>query len=410
MATLALTVDGLLTQSQQEIRDEIVEQLRSTFGPNTNVSADTLLGQVVNIVSEFRAVDQQVLGSVYRSFDPNSAIGAALDRLCTLTGTIRKDATSSVVEGLLEFSGAAVVNDGDLINNDDNDTNWEAINGPYSDTGGPYPEFVAAQFQAVDTGPISAQAGTTWSLVTVIANLDGFTNPSDDADLGRNQETDLALRQRRQTELFAQGQGPLATISGAVSRVDGVEIVRTYHNPATNPVDADGIPWKAFNVVVRTDPDPPTAAMQQAIWDAIWVALGGGGQAYGTGFVGNTVDSEGQSHPIAFDTVTDVDVWIRLTLTTSTSEEAITPNLNAIVEDALLESALANDQTVGRDVQAWDYVGVVYDLRQSGEVSGVDGVLAEVSFDGVIWVTTKLSIGIREIAAFDSPRISVTQV
>jgi len=67
------------------------------------------------------------------------------------------------VDGLIEFSGPATVNDGDIIQNDDNQSQWQAVNGPYTDTGGPYPEQVPATFVALESGPVLANAGTNWS-------------------------------------------------------------------------------------------------------------------------------------------------------------------------------------------------------------------------------------------------------
>lgn len=407
---LALTADGLLTQTQEEIREALVQQLRSTFGNNLNTEPTSIMGQLVNIVSEFRALDQQVLLAVYRSFDPNSAIGVALDRLATLTGTVRNGATSSVVDGLLEFSGAGTMVNGDLILNDDNNTQWALTDGPHTAVG-PYPEFIAAQFQAVDTGAILAQAGTAWSLVTVVAGLDAFTNPSDDADLGSDQETDAALRQRRNVELFSRGEGPLLSIAAVVSQVDGVLSVNVYHNPATSPTDSDGIPFKAFNVVVRTQPSTPTAALEQLIYDAIFSSQGAGGEAYGTDFVGTATDTELQTHPIAFDTVDVDDIVIEVDLTTSTSEQVVSENIESVVAEAILETANADWEVVGRDVLALDVSGVVSDLQNAGTISGVDAVTVRLSIDPAPpALVAKLPISIRSIADFDSANITVAQV
>jgi len=128
--SLALSPSGLSTQTQQDIVDELVAKLRATFGTNLNTSTSSIMGQLVNIVAELRSVDQQTLLAVYRSFDPNSAQGVALDRLATLTGSVRKGAQPSVVQGVLTFSAPASVVDGDLIENLDNSTQWEAVGGP----------------------------------------------------------------------------------------------------------------------------------------------------------------------------------------------------------------------------------------------------------------------------------------
>lgn len=404
---LELTSEGLLTQTQQEIADELAAKIRATFGDNTKTSADSIMGQLINIIAELRAIDQQVLLAVYRSFDPNGAIGIALDRLLTLTGSTRLGALISVVEGLAEFSGAGQLTDGDLIRNDDNDTLWQVINGPFVAGG---PGSIAATFQAVDTGPILANAGTTWSIVTVVVNFLGFTNPTDDADIGRNQESDAAARQRRLLELFTQGDGPLAPIAGAVSKVDGVIGVNAYHNPSVNPVDSDGIPFKAFNVVVQTQPAVPTGALQQLIFDAIFSATGAGGEAFGTDFAGTSIDTEGIAHQIAFDVVTVQDMVIEMDLVTSTSENPITPNIESIVAAQVIETAQAQYELVGRDVLALDFKGIVQVMLEAGTISGVDDVIVRMAIDPAPpALVAKVAIGIREITDFDSGNLTVIQ-
>jgi hypothetical protein len=408
--TLQLDGDGLQTQTQQQIADELAELLRDQFGVNLVTSTDSLMGQIVNILAELRAIDQQALLSVYRSFDPNGAQGAALDARLTLTGSVRQGALSSVVDGVLTFSGVATMSNGDLIKNDGNASLWELTDGPHT-SAGPFPEVIAAQFTAVETGPTLANAGTTWSEVTVIPDLDGFTNASDDANPGRSQETDADARKRRLVELYSQGQGPLATLRGAVSKVVGVTTARVYHNPTINPIDADGIPFKAFNVVVETNPSVPGAALQQAIFDAIWSSTGGGGYAYGSDFVGQVVDSEGTPQPAAFDTVTLRDVELEIDLVTSTSEDPITANIEAVVAEQIIAIAQANHELAGRDVRALDYSGIVYALLAAGTISGVDAVVVRMSFaPAAPAAVDKLDVGIRERPDFDSGQITVVQI
>lgn len=415
---LSLNSAGLQTQTEEEIRDELVAELRSTFGVNINTNTRSILGQLINIWAELFAVTQQALLGVYRSFDPNAAIGVSLDQRAVLTGSLRRGATFSVVKGDLEFTGIGTISNGDRITNTDTGTFWELVNGPFTAAG---PSIISgAQFQAIDPGPVVANAGTNWGIVTAVPGLAGFSNPLDDANLGSLQESDPEFRERRNIELFARGQGPLAAISAVVSKVDGVLSVRTYHNPSVNPVDSDGIPFKAFNVVVETQPPTPPPELQQAIFDAIWSATGAGGQAFalpsppgpaGTFYSGIVVDSEGTPQPSAFNTVSNVDVFIDVELVTSTSENAITPNIETVVSEALLAVALENWQVVGRDVLSFDVIGVVNDLIVSGKISGVDEVRAGVGSGGFPGLTPqKLEIAIREKAEFNSAAIAVGQV
>ncbi len=407
---LVLTPSGLLTQTQAEIVEELTAKLRATFGNNTNTSTSSIFGQLVNIVAEFRALDQQVLLAVYRSFDPNGAVGTALDRLASLTGSIRKGATVSVVDVELTFTGPGTTNPGDLIQNDDNLTQWELVSGPHTAVG-PFPETINATYASVSTGPILANAGTNWSQVTVIPGLSTITNLTDDADPGQDQEPDPDFRIRRQTELFAQGQGPLAAIRARVSKVSRVTTVNVYHNPATNPVDADGIPFKAFNVVVETNPSPPPADLQQEIFDATLTGLGVGGEAYGTDFTGTSEDIEGQFQEMAFDLVSEVDIFVLVTIDTTDTEQQVSTNIVDVVTDAILEKAQANFSGIGQNQLGFEYEAVVANLQAAGEITGATDVTVLLSrVSGLGPYVDPVEIGIRERPSFESVNIIVNVV
>lgn len=407
---LILDPNGLQTQTQEEIAAELTAKLRATFGVNLNTLPESIMGQLVNIVSEFRAVDQQALLAVYRTFDPNTALGVQLDARAALTGSVRKGSTNSTVFVEFEFTGPGIVNDGDLFLNQDTLQEWAAINGPYTDTGGPYPEIVQGQLQAVEAGPLIANAGTTWTLVTANPALAGLANPSDDANPGRLQESDPDFRVRRQIEKFSQNQGPLAAIRGVVSKVDGVETVRVYHNPAINPVDANGIPFKAFNVVVATNPSPPPAALQQTISDAIFSAMGAGGEAFGTDYNLIVVDDEGQPQPdIRFDLEDEVPVFINLAISTAGTEQPVSENIKEVVEAEVLAVAQRDFSGLGQNQLAFQYSAIVSDLQARGEITGVVAVsvtLSRIAQGGPF--ADPVEIGIRERPVFDSPRIVAT--
>jgi len=419
MSMLQINANGLSTQTQTEIWEELMAKLQAIFGNSLNTDISSISGQFGRIMSELRAVDQQALLDVYRSFDPNGAYGTALDARAALTGSVRHGESFSTVEGLIEFAGVGAVANGDLILNVDQDTQWELINGPVTDGGGPYPEFVAATFEAVDPGPIYANAGTTWSVITISPNFTGFTNPVEDATPGEYTESDADFRRRRTIELFAQGQGPLSTINAIVSKVNTangrVDTVRTYHNPNINPVDSDNIPFKAFNVVVETTPAIPPAGLQQDIFDAILSAMGAGGYAYGTGYMGFSTDTEGQMHPIAFDVISEVDVYLAVNVDLVAMGDPDGPVVPAdqlqfatLIRDTCVATA-ASFKKIGRDVRELDYLGAIQNLILTGQISGVIGAQVQLSTVSKLgpYTPTSISIGIREKPDTDSGEISV---
>ena len=407
-----LTVEGLCTETQDEVVARMTAKLRSTFGNNLNTSADSIMGQLVNVVSEMSALNQQKLLEVWQSFDPSNAKGVSLDQRAALTGSIRKGDTNSSVQGNLLFTGPGTANNGDLIENTDTQTQWQLTDGPHT-SAGPWPESIPATFAAVDPGALIANAGTTWGIVTGIPGIADppFENPSDDAQLGRLEEVDPDFRTRRQTELYAQNIGGLLAISGTVSKVDGVTDVRTYHNPSINPADADGIPFKAFNVVVDTDPTPPGAALQQAIADAIFSALGAGGEAYGTDYSLTVTDAEGQPQPnIRFDLVVLKDIFINIELVTTGTEEPISPNLADVVKAEVATVATRDFTNIGQDALVYKITGIISDLAARGEISGVVQAIVQLSAVDKIAgpFIDPVPVGLRERADYDTGNIEVT--
>lgn len=413
---LTLDETGLSTNTLDEIAEDIGNRLKAKFGDNFDTNpTESLSGLATNVLSEFWSLGEQAALTLYRGIDPDSAIGVTLDARVALTGTTRDGATFSQVDVEFNFTGVDTVNDGDVFRLDDTQELFEAINGPYVSAG---PSTIPGTLQAVNPGPKTAAAGSTWTIVTSIPNLGTVTNATDDADPGRNREDDEDLKRRRQDELYAQNLGGLLAISGFVQRTinetPGIGTVLSavcYHNPDQNPVDSDGIPFKAFNLVLELSPAIPDAATQQAIWDAIWLATGAGGEAYGTDYVGTTTDSEGNAQPSAFDVVADVNMLVEIDLITSTTESKVSENIETVVAAQVLETAQALYEIAGRDVLSYDFTSIVQQMQAAGTISGVDGVVVRLAIDPAVpAVKTKESIGIRQKPDFDSANITVVQV
>lgn len=393
-----LTTAGLQIQTYDEILAELIARVRTALGANVNTSLQSVLGNLLRIQAEFEAVNQELLLAVYESFDPNSAEGAALDARLALTGTTRRGGTRSQILSA-QFSGlaATAIANGRRVRLIQTQTVWEVVGGPYVIGGG---GTVVGRVQSVVDGPIEAvaTASSGWTILDVVAGWTAFESLVD-AVPGRLAETAKEVRQRRRGDLFRAADGPLAAIKAAVANVVGLTSVNVYQNLGLTP-DSDGIPGKSVNVVVDG-----VAYDDQDVIDAIWSRLPPGCDAYGTDVSGTAVDAEGTPQTVRFDRVDAIDVWVRATLTTSTSETIYPPNGDTAVEDAILAYANAN-HPVGRDVLPVFLVGAV----TAEGIPGIDAILVELSTDGITYSAAKLSIGIRQRAVFDSTRTTVVRI
>ncbi len=115
------------------------------------------------------------------------------------------------------------------------------------------------------------------------------------------------------------------------------------------------------------------------------------------------------AHPgIAFDLVTDVDIFAKITVSFTDTEQAISENVAAVIGAAVLETAQRDFSGLGQNQIAFEYVGIVSALQAAGEISGLTGVTVELSTVSTVGpFFDPLPIGIRERPSFESVNIQV---
>lgn len=352
---------GLATQTYAEARAAIVTRLQAAFGA-VNVDTSSVFGQLASIMAEMDVAQQDALLALWSAHDPLSAQGVALDHLAALTGTVRRGPTAGYVE--ITFSGTGgswVAPVGTVLTHDATGTAW---------TTAAEATLIAPTVRAYcgELGPVAAPAGSAWTVGPGTTDVTGAANATD-AVQGAAQESDGDLRRRRNVELYASSQGPLRALSGRVSRVEGVRSVRTYHNPTVNPVDAFGVPYKAFEVVAWLTPTPP-ATINADIAEAIWTGMGAGGEAHGA-ITEVIVDSEGVAQTIKFSTVSTNACFPKVTLHTASAENATQSAAEALAVLAPRIAAAALAWAVpGRDITSLDVLAVVTQAMASGDITG----------------------------------------
>lgn len=104
-----LTTEGLLTKTLGLIRDDINAAIRQAFGASVKLDDQSIFGQLVGIISERIAQLWELSAAIYSSQDPDSASGSALEALAALTGTLRQQATYSVVSLVLAGDDTTVI-------------------------------------------------------------------------------------------------------------------------------------------------------------------------------------------------------------------------------------------------------------------------------------------------------------
>lgn len=211
---------------------------------------------------------------------------------------------------------------------------------------------------------------------------------SQDADPGRNLETDPDFRLRREAALRSTGSATVEAIFAALILVDDVEGVLVIENIEDFPVG--GLPAKSFEAIVHEGAD---ADIAQTIWDEKPAGI----KSYGSTTV-VVEDSMGFNHNIRFSRPTDVRLYINYVLDINT--DLYPTDGDDQVKAAAV--AFAANLGIGNDVIALQFKSVALDIAGVIDVTDFD-------IDIVTPPTGIVNIPItsRQLATLDTGDISV---
>ena len=389
-----LTPAGLEIRTQPEVLARIEANLKAAL-PGVNIQAGPL-HQLAGIVSEEVAIVWEALQALYAASDRSSAVGRSLDRIGALTGTLRRAATRSTVVGTARLGAATTLPAGSLAavsgEPDRRFRTMEAVTNPTTAAAD-----IGVRFEALETGPIAAPAGTLTVIVAPVPGWVSITNPLD-AELGQDVERAPEYRRRQVAELSASGGGRVDAIRSALLRLSGVRAARVFENIFEIP-NAEGMPPHSVEAVVLGGDD-----------DAIARRLWAKGKAAGIqphGSVAATVeDSTGDPHILRFSRPVERPVAVSLNLRVDADKfpsDGIARTQNRIAELGDRWFGVGDDVIRTRfycfatnpDTQRTDIEGVV----------DIDPLL--LAFTPGVLGPSNLIVGSRELATFDSSRVTV---
>jgi uncharacterized phage protein gp47/JayE len=220
-AIFGLSDQGFRGKDLSTIKDELEKKLLADVDPTLRFGPDTVAGVITAIVANQARQVWDSLSGLYHSLQPNTATARALEALCSLTGTYRKEATYSKAIAVVTLDAKAKV---------PKDTRLQSITGHFfktikeiSNTGTPQTEL-EVELLAEEAGPIVAYKDTEAKIMTPVAGLSKaiFKQTS---KIGSLAETDDELRLRRITDLKANGSSTADAIRSRLKQLDQVEAV-----------------------------------------------------------------------------------------------------------------------------------------------------------------------------------------
>jgi len=96
-----LLPEGLVIRRYPEIREAIVAAIQLRSETDLLFDEDTILGQIISILSQDQTIVEQVLQNIYSSLDRDKSEGTALDSLLSLVGLTRIGEGFSATERVL---------------------------------------------------------------------------------------------------------------------------------------------------------------------------------------------------------------------------------------------------------------------------------------------------------------------
>lgn len=249
-----INAEGLVVKSLNEIIDEIETGLRAIYGPDIILDPDTPDGQLVQIFAQAAADIRQVILDINAFFDPDQAIGTALDQRVALNGITRRPGTHSRVVMAIETDRAVSLTAGEYFVKDDAGTRWVLESDLVIAAAG----TEEAYFSSVDIGAILATPNTITTAETIVAGVVSVTNPYSLYFQGSNEESDEELRERRKRSVTGSAMGYIDAIESKILELDDVAGGAVYENN-TAVTDASGTPAHTIWAIVDGGDDDDIA-------------------------------------------------------------------------------------------------------------------------------------------------------
>lgn len=371
LETLAQRIAALRASSQE------------IFGPDINLDPNSIDGETLGVFAESSANLDLLAQTLYQSFDPAQAMGAALSRLVTLNGIDKMLGTFSLVALTCTGTAGTVISAGSLVNSADGSSQWVTLDDATIGDAG----TVVVSAACTIIGPVAALSGTLTVRVTVIYGWQTVTNATA-AIPGTNVETDEALRARRNRSTATPSQAIIDGIYGAILNIQGVTDAVFYEN-SSDELDGNGLPAHSFNLVVQGG-----AAIDIAT--AIWLRIQPGPTQVGAQ-AATMFDSRGNPHVMRFDVPTEIEVYV------------------IVNGNQLPGYPTDGDDEVAAAIVAWVLanLGIGDEVVQSAlytPINTIPGVSITSVFIGTAPApssTANIAIAFNAIAAFDPSRITV---
>ena len=343
---MTINENGLLIDEFSTIYNRLADKFKLIYGQDINLEQNSPDGQLLGIITNEIYDLQTLILHIYNSFDPDLAQGVELNKLLKLIAQTRRASTKSIVD-ITIVANANVTLPADYTIIDENKNEW-VINAETTLIAGTN----IVSFNAVNFGAIEASANTINDVVTVFPEIISVNNALS-AEVGRDEESDVLLRKRRNNLLSVNSNSTIAGVYSKLFLLDTVTDAVIYEN-ATDTYDAlkdlnahtlwciiDGGSIDEITKIIATDKTIGTDLKGTVSNNYVEIFL----KADGT--------TRALTHIVKFDRPTEIPLYIKLTVSKKIITDII--DMDAIKNKLVEKLYSINEKATATELYAYVY-------------------------------------------------------
>ena len=343
---MTINENGLLIDEFSTIYNRLADKFKLIYGQDINLEQNSPDGQLLGIITNEIYDLQTLILHIYNSFDPDLAQGVELNKLLKLIAQTRRSSTKSIVD-ITIVANANVTLPADYTIIDENKNEW-VINAETTLISGTN----IVSFNAVNFGAIEASANTINDVVTVFPEIISVNNTLP-AEVGRDEESDVLLRKRRNNLLSVNSNSTIAGVYSKLFLLDTVTDAVIYEN-ATDTYDAlkdlnahtlwciiDGGSIDEITKIIATDKTIGTDLKGTVSNNYVEIFL----KADGT--------TRALTHIVKFDRPTEIPLYIKLTVSKKIITDII--DMDAIKNKLVEKLYSINEKATATELYAYVY-------------------------------------------------------
>lgn len=388
---MIIDANGFKAESFTEILTRLSNGLKNIYGQDINLDQDTPDGQQLgiqaNIISDF----QDLALYIYNSMDPDLADGANFDKLLKLLARTRLPSSRSTVDIEMVLNKTVSIPASYTIK-DLNNQNWIIGTAQTLDAG-----THLVSFYSEDWGNITAEPNTINEQVTILTEVVSINNP-ESAISGRDEESIVQVRERRNKILEINASSTIGSIIGKILDLNGVVDAVPYENMTKIYDPVRDIQPNSYWIVVKGG---DIAQISEIIAKDKTGGTGLKGQVE-TVYIEKFVRKDGSVrefyHDVKFDRPTEVSIHIKFKVSRKISTQSI--------DIEHIKDTLANKEFyIAQNITVTELYSTIYSAATNYIATDL-----EVSKDGVVWDSVFLQAGYDEEFIIEKSNIEIEEL